>query len=795
MPFANISISEGKNGVVSNEAGKFQLRLPAGKHQLDLYYVGYQKKTIQLRIEADTTLKIWMQKEVYSLEDVVITGNRKPAERIIQKVIEKRKQYLKTSREWEAETYVKGSFRLIDAPEKLFGQTIGGMDSIRALDERAFIYLSETQSIMTYMDNEVKETITASKLSGNENLPSFNTGLLININLYKNEPVILQGASVVSPVSNQAFQFYNYSYQGKRTEAGATIHSIKIIPKRTEEPCVSGVIEILDSLWMIHSFHGETTGSKINYEVFDTLRINQTYSNTKGFYYLEQSSVLLNARLFGFETKGAFMGQFTTLATEKNNFSQILDDVLISYDSYALEVDSIAWSSIRKIGLSDEEQKDYQLKDSLYQLENDPSNLDSLRRLNNKYNPVEHLQSRYTYLFSDYRTSFSIAGLLSTLTFNPVQGFQINNGIELKKKLGDSEIQNAHWRYYCDVNYGFADGILRYQLGYDYLSDNRSSWDWSIKAGQQIRELNNYRSMSPFLNSTINIVLKEHFHRYYDSRFGELDIKFKRIKNTTFKLNISYESRRPVINRSQWSTFRKDRDYAENTPQHEDLAGQADLLSQQDALILVPEIIYQPGERYIDYPNSRIILRSKWPLFRFSARIGAPLIDASASFTELYMTLEDEINLGPYGSSRLFVAASSFLNTSELSFYDYRHFSGNDFSIADFDYERSFLMLPIYERSTDGNSLQINFEHNFSGYLLNKLPVVRNMGLESVVRFSRLEANDQSSYSEFSIGIDRIGFKIFRPLRFDFVWQYDDGQLENTGWIIGITQTLNVIRS
>ena len=793
LPFANISISGTKLGVVSNEFGDFQIELPGGKHELQLYYVGYQKKNLFLTVRSDTNVVLVMEKEVYKLEDVVITGKRNPADRIVKKVIDRREEHLRKSRKWEAETYVKGSFRLVDAPENLFGETVGGMDSIKAQDERAFIYLSETQSIMTYKDDRVKETIKASKLSGNENLPSFNTGLLININLYRNDPVIIQGAKIVSPVSKQAFQFYNYQYLGKRSEAGHTIHNIKVTPKRPEEPCVSGEIEILDSLWMIHSFQGQTTGNKMNFELLDTIQLNQSYAKADGFYYLEQSSVLIKARLLGFEIRGAFMGNFTTLATDASEFIQSFNHVLISYDSSALEHDSSFWASIRKIALSEDEQKDYEFKDSLYLVQNDPSRLDSLRKIRNQYKLSKHLLRPYTYTFSDLKTRFVADQLLTNVTFNPVQGLQINNSLELKRDLSFSGIENTYWKYYADVNYGFTDGVLRYALGYEYRSDNRSDWDWSIEGGHAIREFNGNRSMSPFLNTFSNVIFKEHFHRYYESRFLELDVKYKRIRNINFHLGVMYESRAPLTNQSQWSVFHKDRDYPSNTPGNDHLTERPDLLASQNAFVLTPKLFYQPGQRYIDYPNSRLIFRSKWPVFHLSARFGLPAGGASASFTELYLTVYDKIKFRHYGNSRLFVAGSSFLNSSELSFYDYRHFSGNDFQLADFNYYRSFLLMPIYEKSTDSYSLQINYEHNFSGFVLNKLPFLRKLGLETVVGMSYLETQDTRAYTEFSVGIDRIGIKFFRPLRFDYVWQYEGGQFRNSGWVIGITQSLNSI--
>ena len=126
------------------------------------------------------------------------------------------------------------------------------------------------------------------------------------------------------------------------------------------------------------------------------------------------------------------------------------------------------------------------------------------------------------------------------------------------------------------------------------------------------------------------------------------------------------------------------------------------------------------------------------------------------------------------------------LNKNDLEVIDYFHFRGNQFTLSDPGiYHNSFLMLPYYSHSTDGKFLQAHLQHHFDGFILDKIPGVNELGFGLVAGAKYLNSQGNDSYYEVHLGLDKIGWKIFRLLRFDVVMSSLDGETE-VGYRIGV---------
>ena len=57
----------------------------------------------------------------------------------------------------------------------------------------------------------------------------------------------------ISPLAPNAFQFYQYKYEGFFDESDRAIFKIKVTPKRNSQQLMNGYIFIVDQLWCLHS--------------------------------------------------------------------------------------------------------------------------------------------------------------------------------------------------------------------------------------------------------------------------------------------------------------------------------------------------------------------------------------------------------------------------------------------------------------------------------------------------------------------------------------------------------------
>ena len=170
-------------------------------------------------------------------------------------------------------------YKIKEAPEKWLGRSLGdfggGLDSTRS----GIVYLSETISEITYLKSptKFKEKITASKVSGKDNGPSFNRAEDANINFYENSVEL--GNDLISPLSSNAFSYYRFKLIGTfYAKNGKLINKIKLLPKRKNDPVFSGSIYIVEDDWAIYGADVTVTGAQVNFPAIDLLSLKQGYN-------------------------------------------------------------------------------------------------------------------------------------------------------------------------------------------------------------------------------------------------------------------------------------------------------------------------------------------------------------------------------------------------------------------------------------------------------------------------------------------------------------------------------------
>jgi hypothetical protein len=82
--------------------------------------------------------------------------------------------------------------------------------------------------------------------------------------------------------------------------------------------------------------------------------------------------------------------------------------------------------------------------------------------------------------------------------------------------------------------------------------------------------------------------------------------------------------------------------------------------------------------------------------------------------------------LGMYGKTSFNIAAGKFINAENIYYTDYRHFSGNE-ALFYKSGDSKFLLLDYYNFSTGNQYLEAHLEHNFSGFITNKIPILRKL--------------------------------------------------------------------
>ena len=125
-------------------------------------------------------------------------------------------------------------------------------------------------------------------------------------------------------------------------------------------------------------------------------------------------------------------------------------------------------------------------------------------------------------------------------------------------------------------------------------------------------------------------------------------------------------------------------------------------------------------------------------------------------------------------------------NTNKMYFMDANHFNGNKTLFSGFE-QRRFDLLDYYQYSTTDEYIQVFAEHEFGGFILNKIPLLRKLKMNEVAGFRYLHLPGVIDHYEFSFGLEKLG-----AIRADFVMSFNDKGQAKTGFVFGVKRQISL---
>ncbi|OYQ36319.1 hypothetical protein CHU92_09875 [Flavobacterium cyanobacteriorum] len=794
IPFVNIGIENTYTGTTANEEGQYELILKnTGKYTLVFQSLGFKTKKVPVTINSfPHTLNVTLEDETYELNEVVISNSEDPAYGIIRQAIAHKKENSARTGRFEADFYSKGLFRVKDLPKKIMGVEVGDLDGMVDSTGTGIIYLSETVSKITFeQPDNLKERIVASKVSGNDKGFSYNTALSTNYNFYSN--YVEFNINMVSPLANNAFNYYRYKMEGSFfDENNNQINKIKIIPKRDKEPVFEGYIYIVDDSWAIYAVDVDIKGYRMQQPILETLNLKQNYTyNTVNRIWAKNSQTLdFSAGVFGIKFTGKFTHVFTNYVFhdkfEKNTFGREI--VYIEKDSN--KKDSLYWNAVRPVPLTEEEITDYLKKDSIQALRTSKTYLDSIDRKNNKFKVLDIL-SGYTYQNSYRNTYYRYKGLtdFSTLSFNTVQGWNFGTGFSFSKY---NEEKGIYTTLSTDLNYGFAEDRLRATGALRHRFNNQNYATLQIAGGSTVEQFNPNDPISPLVNTVSTLFFKDNYMKLYDKTFASVSYSQEISTGLNMTGSIEHVRRKPLFNNTDYVLIKDNEPYLSNNP----LNPEDDTAPAFERHYLTKANItgvIRFGQKYITRPDGKLnISNSDYPVLAFQYEKAFAASEKNYEYDFIAARAFYNTTLGNKGDLGINVKAGKFFNAEGIAFADYKHFNGNQTHIGTSErYLNVFNLLPYYTHSTNNRYVEAHIEHDFKGYIMNKIPLLNRLQWNLVVGYHMLSTPDFKPYQEFTAGFSNIGLGKFRMLRVDYVRAYQGGY-STDGVVFGL-KFLNII--
>jgi hypothetical protein len=787
-PLPNVTIFEENtyNGTTSNEQGYYELNVKKlGKHSIVFQFLGFKTQKIAIDIVTlPYNLNAQLSEESYTLNEVVINPKDNPANQIIKNAIANKVANIEKTARYKADFYSRGIFRIKDAPKKILGQKLDMFDEVLDSTRSGILYLSETVSKITFQKpDKMKETIIASKVSGNDSGFSFNNAASANFDFYDN--YLNFDVNVVSPIADNAFNYYKYKFEGSfNDENNHQINKIKITPKRDSEPVMEGYIYIVDDSWAIYAVDIKIKGDQMQNPALNllTLKQNFAYNSITKIWVKNTQTIDFAAGMLGINISGKFTYVYSNFEFEPKFDKKTFTAEVLSFQPNANKKEDEFWNTIRPVPLTIEESTDYIKKDILQTKKKSQVYLDSIDQKSNKFHVLDIITG-YTYKNSFQKWSANYEGLLTGINFNTVQGWKITTGLSYTKN--DRE-NGKYTRLGTDFDYGFSEDKFRLTGSFIHKFNNINKSEIQISGGSRVAQFNEEKPIKELLNSVTTLFFKENLMKIYENNFISFLYQREVTNGVFLKAKVDYLENKPLFNTTDYTFIQKDKSYTSNNPwaPNDNITPAFEKYNLVKAKI---EAKINFDQDYISRPDGKYNEpNAKYPELTLGFEKGFAGSEKKYEFDHAKAKITYDATLGNKGNLALNMTAGKFFNADNISFVDYKHFNGNQTYIGLSDrYLNVFNLMPYYTNSTNDSYFELHAEHNDKGYVMNKIPLLNKLQSTLVIGYHLLATPNTNPYAEYSVGLDNLGFGKFKMFRLDYVRSYQNG-FQNDGVIIGL---------
>ncbi|MGZ8523893.1 MAG: DUF5686 and carboxypeptidase regulatory-like domain-containing protein [Chitinophagaceae bacterium] len=786
LPYASVSIKGTKKGTTTNSSGRYSIDLVPGQYTLVAQYVGYAKREKPITVtENDQSVDFTLSIQELTLSEVIVKKGEDPAYEIIRNAIKKRNFYNDQVDSFSVSVYIKGLMRSGAMPAKIFGKIIerdanDGLDSLG----KGILFLSESVTQVDFTrPNNIKFRVISSRESGG----GYGLSFPFFINFYQNNVSVfdnnLNPRGFISPIADGALSYYRYKYEGSFMEDGEMVNTIKVTPRRKNEPLFSGTIQITENDWRIYSTDLMTTKEN-QLELLDTLRVTQLHSAVDPDVWKTKNQVLyLSLKQFGFYLTGNFVNVYSDYninpGFEKKHFGR----TIMKYDTAFNKKDTNYWNAVRPVALENDEKRNFVFKDSVSKLLKDSTRskayIDSLRKNQKPVTVKGIFWSGQVHNWYSKRATLNwrVKPLIPQTEYNTVEGVSLN----IEQTYNYSKIKSGY-NYQLDWNtrYGFSNTHLN---SYADLTISPKKYGYrnryvKLSGGKRLSQFNHDNPIDPLTNAAYTLLDKKNYMKLYENWFGRMEYNNKLESGFRINVHATYEDRIPLKNSTGYSFFNKEDSLLPNHPY--ELASLP--FEKHQAVVVGFTLTWQPGQRYIEYPWGKMPLGSNKPVFGLEYNKGIKSIFGSdVDFDKWKFSMADNMNFKMGGEFKYRVGVGGFLNSKSVSIPDLQHFNGNE-TFYNVKYLNSFQLAPYY-RYSNAEEFYVfgHAEHHFNGLLTNKIPLFNKLRWNLVAGANTFFVNKNNYYGEVFVGLENI-FKLFRV---DFVNAYQPGLGNKFGVRIG----------
>ncbi len=761
VAFASIIFKNTTIGTTSNEFGRFEMETTKKADSIIVSYIGYKKQTLFIERNKTQLIEVFLEPDNYNLAEVTIKPKRNPAFRILDSVMEHRKQNDPTTHKVkEQEQYEKFEIFFANYSDRLtkrkqfkdFQFMFQQADSVGGKPKLP-IYVSENIQQQFKIENPtINQSITiAEKATGEsyEQLTSIANKLINEINIYQNFFIILD-KSFVSPITNNYQLYYRYYLEDSLFIGNQRCFKIRFTPKFKQDLAFDGIMYVHDSTWAI---------KKINYSINNEINLNYV----KDFFSQQEFTFAQNKWLLSKNETSAIVSPL-----KRKQSQEFMVHRKTSYKNFIFNTDSIAqhyqnlmlqktqqpkkdatkkensfWETARHDTLSLAEKNNYMIADTL------------------NYVPIiKKIKKTAFTLATGYLDvgKISIGQLHTFYSFNPIERDRVKFGLRTNKRFS-KKIQLEGY-----TAYGFNDQQIKYEASALYVfSKDKNRTTAGISYLNDLAQLGVSSNAIRFDNVITSLTRTSNFSKLTFNQEIKLFAERYWSKNISNKVLVTHTILNPLGDLS-FETINNTNDTISTA-------------STTNSEIAVNTRL-SFNESFFTSEFSRRSLGSAFPIINFNMAFGLKgIANSQFNYQKIKLNLKGTLRLNPIGRSQYTIEAGKIFGKVPYSLLELH--PGNQTLVYD---ELAFNLMNYFEFASNQYA-SLFFDHHFEGFILNKIPLIKKAKLREVFSaravvgnldktnasfFLPIGMSDASKpYVECSVGLENI----FKVVRIDYIWR------------------------
>ncbi|MCX7833731.1 MAG: DUF5686 and carboxypeptidase regulatory-like domain-containing protein [Ignavibacteria bacterium] len=752
LSFATVKVKNTTLGTTADDKGYYIIKLKAGKYTVNYSYIGYYSYEKEIEInESNEYLDVFLTPSQLFTEEIEVYGED-PANEIIRKAIIYKKGFKNNLKEYNYNAYTKFVIR----------SNLAEKDSVTAEDKLGILGLLESETKTYFKAPDLEKQVVISKRESANIIRGFALPYIVN---FYDETIDLGTVKIPGPVSDDAFENYEFKLKGITSIDSLRIFKIQVTNKSDLYPQFYGVIYIIDSIFALKRVELKTNDA-VNINGISDLTFKQKFSlfndkSQNNFWLPSDIQIYVNGLLLGLIE---IQGEVFTIVSEYNiNVPApfgTFDEFIVKVNPDAGKKDSIYWVKNQLIKNTDEELRAYKKIETESEAKSEKISFSPI-----SLNFGKKLRSYYSDIFS----------------FNKVTGVNLGVNIEYGAV-------NDKYKIFGKFGYGFSDKVSKYEIN----ASIRLLRDASLLIeGNFYKRLNtlffSQTSLNTFYNSISSLLSKDDNYDYYYSSGFDLSVSKRIIPQLNVRVKYLHEKNKSSYVNTDFSLFNKDAKYETNPP-----------IKNYFKSLLGLSITIDPNSFYaIDWGDGEIswFRNTNFPVIKLGYSLSSKSLNSGYDFRKYNLEISGENKFNVF-TNISYKFGLIFIN-GNVPFQDLAYFNKSGFSNS-----QTLNFYSMKYREFIGDELYyINIENNFGRLLWHKIPVLNNFDLIGFLNAGRCNiSNNNFNLAEFkdfkttNKWFIEAGFgigNILNVLRLNFSWRLNNFMDGNNFNILLFANNLN----